>query len=82
MDEIINGEWEYKGRTEHEINCHIQEIPENGADIAHLNYLHLAGVNNGSFISHSIFASSFVIVILLKDKISCKYNFYYIKYVN
>lgn len=47
IDEISNGEWKYKGRTEHEINCHIQEIPENGADIAHLNYLHLAGINKG-----------------------------------
>lgn len=47
VDEIISGEWKYKGRTEHEINCHIQEVPENGADIAHLNYLHLSGINNG-----------------------------------
>ncbi|CAG9530031.1 unnamed protein product [Cercopithifilaria johnstoni] len=51
IDEIINGEWQYKGRTEHEINCHIQEIPENGADIAHLNYLHLSGINNGNDIT-------------------------------
>uniref|UniRef100_A0A915PY86 cholesterol 7-desaturase n=1 Tax=Setaria digitata TaxID=48799 RepID=A0A915PY86_9BILA len=51
VDEIINGEWQYRGRTEHEINCHIQEIPENGADIAHLNYLHLAGINKGNDIT-------------------------------
>ncbi|MCP9264280.1 Cholesterol desaturase daf-36 [Dirofilaria immitis] len=51
IDEISNGEWKYRGRTEHEINCHIQDIPENGADIAHLNYLHLAGINKGNDIS-------------------------------
>ena len=48
IPEIDLGEWTYRGRTEHEIMCHIQEIPENGADIAHLNYLHLAGVNEGN----------------------------------
>ncbi|KAK6058919.1 rieske [2Fe-2S] domain protein, partial [Cooperia oncophora] len=48
IDEITNGEWTYGGRTEHEIMCHCQEIPENGADIAHLNYLHLTGPNRGN----------------------------------
>jgi cholesterol 7-dehydrogenase len=33
-------EWRFVGRTTHEIVCHIQEIPENGADTAHLDYLH------------------------------------------
>uniref|UniRef100_A0AC35EYK3 Cholesterol 7-desaturase n=1 Tax=Panagrolaimus sp. PS1159 TaxID=55785 RepID=A0AC35EYK3_9BILA len=51
ISEAESGEWKYKGRTEHEIMCHIQEIPENGADIAHLNYLHLAGVNEGNDIT-------------------------------
>ena len=32
--------WRFVGRTEHEIVCHIQEIPENGADTAHLDFLH------------------------------------------
>ena len=32
--------WRFVGRTTHEIVCHIQEIPENGADVAHLDYLH------------------------------------------
>lgn len=36
--------WKFVGATSHEIMCHIQEIPENGADTAHLDYLH------GSFI--------------------------------
>uniref|UniRef100_A0AC35U9G0 Cholesterol 7-desaturase n=1 Tax=Rhabditophanes sp. KR3021 TaxID=114890 RepID=A0AC35U9G0_9BILA len=46
--EVEEDEWMYQGRTEHEILCHPQEIPENGADIAHLNYLHLHGVNEGN----------------------------------
>uniref|UniRef100_A0A1I7U978 cholesterol 7-desaturase n=1 Tax=Caenorhabditis tropicalis TaxID=1561998 RepID=A0A1I7U978_9PELO len=40
ISEITEGIWKLGGRTEHEVMCHIQEIPENGADIAHLNYLH------------------------------------------
>ncbi|CAL2045162.1 unnamed protein product [Caenorhabditis brenneri] len=40
ITEITEGIWHLGGRTEHEVMCHIQEIPENGADIAHLNYLH------------------------------------------
>uniref|UniRef100_A0A1I7YMA5 cholesterol 7-desaturase n=1 Tax=Steinernema glaseri TaxID=37863 RepID=A0A1I7YMA5_9BILA len=51
IPEITNGSWVYKGRTEHEILCHCEEIPENGADIAHLNYLHLIGVNEGNNIT-------------------------------
>jgi cholesterol 7-dehydrogenase len=31
---------EYRGRTTHYINCHIQDIPENGADIKHFKYVH------------------------------------------
>lgn len=40
IEEVESGFWRLGGRTEHEVMCHIQEIPENGADIAHLNYLH------------------------------------------
>ncbi|XP_068627290.1 cholesterol 7-desaturase nvd [Battus philenor] len=32
--------WSFRGRNEFMINAHIQEIPENGADIAHLNAIH------------------------------------------
>uniref|UniRef100_A0AC35U5L9 Cholesterol 7-desaturase n=1 Tax=Rhabditophanes sp. KR3021 TaxID=114890 RepID=A0AC35U5L9_9BILA len=46
--EVQEGDWVFQGRTEHEILCHPQEIPENGADIAHLNYLHLHGVQEGN----------------------------------
>jgi len=30
--------------SKHIINCHVQEIPENGADVAHLNILHTDSV--------------------------------------
>ncbi|XP_045456200.1 cholesterol 7-desaturase nvd [Melitaea cinxia] len=32
--------WGYRGRNEFYVNAHIQEIPENGADVAHLNAVH------------------------------------------
>lgn len=35
-DELLD----YDGRSEHYINCHIQEIPENGADFSHLSQVH------------------------------------------
>ncbi|XP_011869798.1 PREDICTED: cholesterol desaturase daf-36 [Vollenhovia emeryi] len=37
---ISNGAWRYQGRNEFLINCHIQDIAENGADPAHLNAVH------------------------------------------
>jgi len=43
--------WRFAGRTAHEIICHIQEIPENGADTAHLDFLH------GDFILDQISAA-------------------------
>jgi len=38
--EIESGAWKYRGRTEFQVGCHIQDIPENGADAAHLNIVH------------------------------------------
>lgn len=32
--------WQYRGRSEFQVTCHIQEIPENGADISHLKAIH------------------------------------------
>ncbi|OWR46621.1 Rieske-domain protein neverland [Danaus plexippus plexippus] len=32
--------WGYRGRNEFIVNAHLQEIPENGADVAHLNAVH------------------------------------------
>lgn len=40
VDEIASHKWRYRGRTEYKVNAHIQEIPENGADVAHLGHLH------------------------------------------
>ncbi|XP_028041596.1 cholesterol 7-desaturase [Bombyx mandarina] len=33
-------EFGYRGRNEFEVSAHIQEIPENGADVPHLNAVH------------------------------------------
>lgn len=38
-DEVIS-QWIYRGRSEHYVNSHIQDIPENGADVGHLSILH------------------------------------------
>jgi cholesterol 7-dehydrogenase len=40
MSEVVDGQWQYGGRTENIVNCHLQEVPENGADIGHLNQIH------------------------------------------
>lgn len=48
IPEVTEGLWSYRGRTQHTVNCHIQEIPENGADAAHLGHLHYDSVFSGS----------------------------------
>ncbi|XP_064093402.1 cholesterol 7-desaturase nvd-like isoform X2 [Macrobrachium nipponense] len=40
--------WTFRGRTSHEVLAHIQEIPENGADVAHLLHLHRPNIFKGS----------------------------------
>eukprot|EP01116_Phalansterium_solitarium_P002162 TRINITY_DN1202_c0_g1_i4.p1 TRINITY_DN1202_c0_g1~~TRINITY_DN1202_c0_g1_i4.p1 ORF type:complete len:443 (-),score=41.87 TRINITY_DN1202_c0_g1_i4:405-1733(-) len=40
IEGVDSGEWSYHGRAIHYAHCHIAEIPENGADIAHLPVLH------------------------------------------
>lgn len=56
FDEITTGTWQYKGRTEHYINAHIEEVPENGADVAHLKQVHepflSAGVDLATMWNH------------------------------
>ncbi|KPM07074.1 Rieske domain-containing protein [Sarcoptes scabiei] len=47
IDEIITKKWTYKGRTEH------LEIPENGADVTHLNQIHSSAFYLGSNINLS-----------------------------
>ncbi|XP_061837073.2 cholesterol 7-desaturase nvd [Nerophis lumbriciformis] len=48
QQEITKGEWVYRGRTEHFVNAHIQEIPENAADLSHLSHLHTASILSGA----------------------------------
>ncbi|XP_059174032.1 cholesterol 7-desaturase nvd-like [Physella acuta] len=48
VDEVDNGSWTYRGRTEHHINAHIEEIPENGADVVHLGHVHGPVVTAGN----------------------------------
>ena len=40
LPEVNEGQWVYQGRNEYEVSCHIQDIPENGADIGHLDAVH------------------------------------------
>ncbi|XP_022832212.1 cholesterol 7-desaturase [Spodoptera litura] len=39
--------WGYRGRNEYVVSAHIQEIPENGADVAHLNAVHTMSLLSG-----------------------------------
>lgn len=47
VKEIESKEFVYHGRNEFYISCHIQEIPENGADLAHFRAIHNASVLAG-----------------------------------
>ncbi|ESO85922.1 hypothetical protein LOTGIDRAFT_130105 [Lottia gigantea] len=40
IEGIADGSWKYGGRTEHYVNSHIEEIPQNGADVVHLEHVH------------------------------------------
>lgn len=46
--EIDSHEYQYGGRTESIVNCHLQEIPENAADAGHLNEVHGHSIIFGS----------------------------------
>jgi len=45
---IENGSWSSRGFTMHTVNAHIQEVPENGADVPHLNFLHSPIILSGN----------------------------------
>ncbi|XP_067948876.1 cholesterol 7-desaturase nvd-like [Watersipora subatra] len=47
-EEITELGWKVHGRSEHTVYCHISEIPENGADIAHFLPVHHASLHHGS----------------------------------
>lgn len=53
VSQIESGQWHFHGRNEFLVSCHIQEIPENGADVAHLNVVHGPSMLSGSDIRHS-----------------------------
>jgi len=36
----VNTHLEYRGESINYVNCHIQDIPENGADLKHFFYVH------------------------------------------
>ena len=40
ITEIETGQWKYYGRSEDTVRCFLQEIPENGADVHHLDAVH------------------------------------------
>ncbi|EZA57404.1 hypothetical protein DMN91_009120 [Ooceraea biroi] len=37
---ISSGAWRFQGRNEFLVSCHIQDVAENGADLAHLSAVH------------------------------------------
>ncbi|KAJ1519143.1 hypothetical protein ONE63_011250 [Megalurothrips usitatus] len=41
---VDSASWAFAGRNEFLAACHIQEIPENGADVSHFNCLHGPGI--------------------------------------
>ncbi|CAL8128734.1 unnamed protein product [Orchesella dallaii] len=59
VTEVENGHWKYRGRSEIRVACHIQEIPENGPDSAHLNVVHSSPITNGTNTNELRVSSSF-----------------------
>ncbi|XP_015278578.1 PREDICTED: cholesterol 7-desaturase-like [Gekko japonicus] len=53
QEEVASGAWVFRGITEHFVNAHIEEIPENAADIAHLSFLHGPCIMNGVDLRHT-----------------------------
>lgn len=45
--------WQFHGKNEFMINSHIQDIPENGADNAHLEAVHGPSILTGSDVRFS-----------------------------
>lgn len=48
IEEVESKEYVYQGRNEFIVSCHIQEIPENGADLAHFTAIHNPSILAGS----------------------------------
>ncbi|XP_070614473.1 cholesterol 7-desaturase nvd-like [Erythrolamprus reginae] len=47
-EETSSPKWVFRAGTEHFVSTHIEEIPENAADVAHLNFLHNPSVISGN----------------------------------
>ncbi|KAH0615631.1 hypothetical protein JD844_005092 [Phrynosoma platyrhinos] len=47
-EEILSHEWVFRGITEHYVSAHIEEIPENAADVAHLAFVHGPSILSGT----------------------------------
>jgi len=60
IPQIESGSWKYRGRSEFKVTCHIQEIPENGADVSHLNVVHKPAMMVGGKPNDALFKWSFV----------------------
>ena len=65
VSEIENGQWNYCGRSENVVNCHIQEIPENGADLGHFIPVHSASMFTFSYFGS--YAKTLVSFLLLGE---------------
>lgn len=48
MPQVKSGDWLYNGKSEFMINGHIQQVPENAADVGHLNAIHSPNLLTGS----------------------------------
>lgn len=58
MQEIENKGWVFLGKNQFFVNSHIQDIPENGADVAHLESVHGPGIQSGNDLRFTRFALS------------------------
>ncbi|XP_070811669.1 cholesterol 7-desaturase nvd-like [Pituophis catenifer annectens] len=48
QEEASSPNWVFRAGTEHFVSVHIEEIPENAADVAHLSFLHSPSVISGN----------------------------------
>lgn len=53
VKDIQSGKMKYHGKTDHVVNAHIEEIPENGADLHHLTHLHEPILFSGRDLRHT-----------------------------
>lgn len=57
VKEIEDGKLVYHGRNEYTVNSHIQDMPENGADLAHFTAIHNASFMAGGDPKNAILSS-------------------------